>query len=164
MYGSGLRVSELVGLDLGDVDLRERRVRVIGKGNKERIVPLGDQAAMAVEAYLSVRERVARAGVHDDRAMFLSPTGKRMGVRAVQRSTKKSGALGAGRADLHPHALRHACATHLLDGGADLRAIQEAARSRVPLDDATVHARLDRPPHARLRRCASARAQAALKM
>jgi integrase/recombinase XerC len=125
MYGSGLRVSELVGLNFGDVDLHERTVRVVGKGNKERIVPLGEFAAVALEAYLAARDRVARAGVRDDRALFLSPTGKRVGVRAVQRLTKRSGALGAGRADLHPHALRHACATHMLDGGADLRAIQE---------------------------------------
>lgn len=125
MYGSGLRVSELVGLNFGDVDLAQKTVRVIGKGNKERIVPLGDLAARAVEAYVAVRDRVPKRGARDDRALFLSPNGKRLGVRAVQHLTKKSGALGAGRADLHPHALRHACATHMLDGGADLRAIQE---------------------------------------
>ncbi len=125
LYGSGLRVSELVGLNFGDVDLRERQVRVIGKGNKERIVPLGDLATSAVEAYVAVRDRIPKRGVRDERALFLSPNGKRLGVRAVQRLTKKNGALGAGRADLHPHALRHACATHMLDGGADLRAIQE---------------------------------------
>lgn len=127
MYGSGLRVSELCGLDLGDVDLRERRVRVIGKGNKERIVPLGDKAASAVQAYLAVREDVVDAGrvVREPRALFLSARGNRLGVRAVQTLTKRNGALGAGRSDLHPHALRHACATHMLDGGADLRSIQE---------------------------------------
>ncbi len=119
MYGSGLRVSELCGLDLGDVDLRERRVRVTGKGNKERIVPLGDKAAAAVEAWLEMRPNT------EERALLLSSRGRRLGVRAVQLMTKKSGALGAGRADLHPHALRHACATHMLDGGADLRSIQE---------------------------------------
>ncbi len=127
MYGSGLRVSELCGLDLGDVDLRERRVRVIGKGNKERVVPLGDKAAAAVEAWLAVREEVVAKGhsVREPRALFLSSKGNRLGVRAVQTITKKNGALGAGRGDLHPHALRHACATHMLDGGADLRSIQE---------------------------------------
>jgi integrase/recombinase XerC len=119
MYGSGLRVSELCGLDLGDVDLRERRVRVIGKGNKERIVPLGDKAAEAITAYLAERGR------SEERALLLSSRGKRLGVRAVQKMTKASGALGAGRSDMHPHALRHACATHMLDGGADLRSIQE---------------------------------------
>jgi integrase/recombinase XerC len=127
MYGSGLRVSELCGLDLGDVDLRERRVRVVGKGKKERIVPLGDKAALAVQAYLAVREEVVEHGrkVRAPRALLLSSHGNRLGVRTVQTITKRSGALGAGRSDLHPHALRHACATHMLDGGADLRSIQE---------------------------------------
>ncbi len=127
MYGSGLRVSELCGLDLGDVDLREHRVRVVGKGKKERIVPLGDKAARAVEAYLAVREDVVEHGrkVRTPLALLLSSRGNRLGVRAVQTITKRNGALGAGRSDLHPHALRHACATHMLDGGADLRSIQE---------------------------------------
>jgi integrase/recombinase XerC len=119
MYGSGLRVSELCGLDVGDVDLRERRVRVVGKGNKERVVPLGDKAAEAITAYLAER------GHPGEKALLLSARGRRLGVRAVQKMTKASGALGAGRSDLHPHALRHACATHMLDGGADLRSIQE---------------------------------------
>ncbi len=126
MYGCGLRVSELCGLDLGDVDLRERQVRVVGKGRKERIVPLGDKAAEAVAAYLPVRRDVPPpARPCDARALLLSAKGKRLSVRAVQLMTKRSGALGAGRADLHPHALRHSCATHMLDGGADLRSIQE---------------------------------------
>lgn len=119
MYGSGLRVSELCGLDVGDVDLRERRVRVVGKGNKERVVPLGDKAHEAITAYLAERGRAS------ERALLLSARGKRLSVRAVQKMTKASGALGAGRSDMHPHALRHACATHMLDGGADLRSIQE---------------------------------------
>jgi integrase/recombinase XerC len=127
MYGSGLRVSELCGLDIGAVDLRQRTVRVTGKGNKERIVPLGEKAAHAVEAYLRVRARVVRPGyaITDAGALLITARGKRLAVRAVQHMTKDSGALGAGRADLHPHALRHSCATHMLDGGADLRSIQE---------------------------------------
>jgi integrase/recombinase XerC len=127
MYGSGLRVSELCGLDVRDVDLAERFVRVLGKGNKERIVPLGEKAAKAVEAYLPSRMAVVREGkrVSDPRALFYSVTGKRMAPRLLQSITKENGMLGAGRADLHPHALRHACATHMLDGGADLRSIQE---------------------------------------
>ena len=119
MYGSGLRVSELCGLDVGDVDLRERRVRVVGKGNKERVVPLGDKAHEAITGYLAERGRTS------ERALLLSARGKRLSVRAVQKMTKASGALGAGRSDMHTHALRHACATHMLDGGADLRSIQE---------------------------------------
>jgi len=127
LYGCGLRVSELSGLDLGDVDLRERQVRVIGKGDKERIVPLGSHAADAVAAYLAVRLAVVapKRAVREPAALFLTVHGRRLAPRALQAMTKRYGALGAGRADLHPHALRHSCATHMLDGGADLRAIQE---------------------------------------
>lgn len=131
LYGSGLRVSELSGLSLADVDLAGRRARVLGKGNKERDVPLGGKCAEALADYLDVRGELAAArkpgpGAADDaRAVFLSARGRRLNVRAIQLLVSRYGALGAGRADLHPHALRHTCATHLLDGGADLRAIQE---------------------------------------
>jgi integrase/recombinase XerC len=126
LYGSGLRVSEAAGLNRFDVDLSEARVRVVGKGNKERIVPLGTKCVDALKAYLLVRgELAAKSATPDERALFLSPRGKRLGVRAIQTQVQRFGALGAGRADLHPHALRHTFATHLLDGGADLRAIQE---------------------------------------
>jgi integrase/recombinase XerC len=127
LYGSGLRVSELVGLDLGHLTLEEASLRVLGKGNKERIVPLGSVAKAAVERYLARRPelRHPRTGAQDERALFLSKKGVRLGVRRVQTLVQRYGALGAGRGDLHPHALRHSCATHLLEGGADLRAIQE---------------------------------------
>jgi integrase/recombinase XerC len=127
LYGSGLRVSELVGLDLGHVALDEASLRVLGKGKKERIVPLGSVAKTAVERYLERRPelRHPRTGAQDERALFLSKKGQRLGVRRVQTLVQRYGALGAGRGDLHPHALRHSCATHLLEGGADLRAIQE---------------------------------------
>jgi integrase/recombinase XerC len=130
LYASGLRVSELVGLDLGDVDtsLGEMgQVRVIGKGNKERVVPLGSEAVKAIRAYLGRRDELTnpKTGERDPRALFLSKRGARLGVRRVQTLVHQYGALGAGRADLHPHAMRHTCATHLLDGGADLRAIQK---------------------------------------
>jgi integrase/recombinase XerC len=126
LYGSGLRVSELCGLDLDHLELPDS-VRVIGKGNKERIVPLGSHAAAALEAYLARRGelRHPKTGAIDPRAVFLSRLGLRIGVRRVQTLVHSYGALGAGRADLHPHALRHTCATHLLDGGADLRSIQK---------------------------------------
>lgn len=126
LYGSGLRVSELVGVDIEHLDLPST-VRVIGKGNKERIVPVGSHAAAALERYLARRRELAhpKTGALDERALFLSRLGKRIGVRRVQTLVHGYGALGAGRADLHPHALRHTCATHLLDGGADLRAIQK---------------------------------------
>jgi integrase/recombinase XerC len=128
LYGSGLRVSELCGLDLGDVDLAAGggSVRVLGKGSKERVVPLGSKAAQAIGCWLERRGELvgARTGESDASALFLSARGRRLGVRRVQALVHRYGALGAGRADLHPHALRHTCATHLLDGGADLRAIQ----------------------------------------
>ncbi len=128
LYGSGLRVSELVGLDIDDVDFDADggRTRVIGKGRKERIVPFGSHAKNALTEWLVRRDelRHSKTGALDDRALFVSRLGKRIGVRQVQHLVRRYGALGAGRADLHPHALRHTFATHLLDGGADLRAIQ----------------------------------------
>ncbi len=126
LYGSGLRVGELVSLDLGEVDLRDAQARVLGKGRKERVVPLGQKCVDALNAYLAVRgELRTRKAPPDPAALFLSSRGRRLTVRAVQNLVRSWGALGAGRGDLHPHALRHSCATHLLDGGADLRAIQE---------------------------------------
>jgi integrase/recombinase XerC len=127
LYGCGLRVSELVGLDLEHVAFEREEVRVLGKGNKERLVPLGTKARDAVLSYLEQRPelRHERTGVQDASALFLGRRGTRLGVRRVQTLVQRYGALGAGRSDLHPHALRHSCATHLLEGGADLRAIQE---------------------------------------
>jgi integrase/recombinase XerC len=127
LYGSGLRVSEVCGLDLHAIDLAAATARVLGKGNKERIVPLGSKCVAAIQGWLEVRGRMVhpRKGTQDPLALFLAVTGKRMYVRAVHALVQSYGALGAGRADLHPHALRHTCATHMLDGGADLRAIQE---------------------------------------
>ncbi len=128
LYGSGLRVSELVGLDLDAIDLgRDPLVRVVGKGNKERVVPLGEKCAEALRAWLGRRDELGRDPVPaaDARALFLGARGRRIGVRRVQELVHRYGALGAGRGELHPHALRHTFATHLLDGGADLRAIQK---------------------------------------
>jgi integrase/recombinase XerC len=127
LYGCGLRVSELVGLDLDHVALEREEVRVLGKGNKERIVPLGTKAREAIVEYLKARPelRNERTGAQDPEALFLGRRGTRLGVRRVQILVHRYGGLGAGRSDLHPHALRHSCATHLLEGGADLRAIQE---------------------------------------
>ncbi len=127
LYGSGVRVSEVCGLDLGDVDLRAGEARVLGKGRKERMVPLGGKSIAALRAWLAVRSEVVhpKLGTQDPQAVFLGPRGTRLNVRSVQMLVRKYGILGAGRADLHPHALRHTCATHMLGGGADLRAIQE---------------------------------------
>jgi integrase/recombinase XerC len=126
LYGSGLRVSELSALDVNDVSLSAGEVRVLGKGRKERIVPVGSKAIESLSRYLEQRALLAKAGDPSaSRALFLGRRGTRLGVRRVQTLVQRYGALGAGRADLHPHALRHSCATHMLEGGADLRAIQE---------------------------------------
>ncbi|MCC6900515.1 MAG: tyrosine recombinase XerC [Polyangiaceae bacterium] len=127
LYGSGLRVSELSGLDLDAIFLEQGEIRVLGKGRKERIVPLGSRARAALEAYLPLRPelRHPKTDAQDPRALLLTRRGTRLGVRRVQVLVQRYGALAAGRPDLHPHALRHTCATHMLEGGADLRAIQE---------------------------------------
>jgi integrase/recombinase XerC len=127
LYGSGLRVSELCALELGAVDLAGASARVVGKGRKERVVPLGRACAVALARWLEQRPLMvhSRTGAQDPRALFLTTRGARIYPRAVQALVHRYGASGAGRADLHPHALRHTCATHMLDGGADLRAIQE---------------------------------------
>jgi integrase/recombinase XerC len=123
LYGSGIRAGELVALDVVDVDLAEGEARVFGKGSKERVVPLGSHAIAALSRYLPARAELADGAPPP--ALFLSSKGKRIGARAVQKIVKRAGMRGAGRSDLHPHALRHTCATHMLDGGAELRAIQE---------------------------------------
>ncbi len=127
LYGSGLRVSELCGLDVDALDLASGSARVRGKGDKERNVPLGGKCVAAIRQWLEERPRMVhpKTGKQDSKAVFLAIRGARIGPRAVRSIVHAYGASGAGRADLHPHALRHTCATHMLDGGADLRAIQE---------------------------------------
>jgi integrase/recombinase XerC len=123
LYATGLRVSELVGLDLGDVDLATRQLRTLGKGRKERIVPFGEKAAAAVREWLKARPR-PKTSRHAE-ALFLSPAGTRLTDRSVRRILNRALA-GAGVArHASPHALRHSFATHLLSAGADLRSIQE---------------------------------------
>ncbi len=126
LYGTGVRVGELASMDLGDCDFKEASARVLGKGGKERVVPLGRSALEALEEYLPERRGLlAKAKERDAGALWLSRRGTRLSVRQVQNIVRRHGTLGAGRGDLHPHAIRHTCATHLLDAGADLRAIQE---------------------------------------
>jgi len=127
LYASGLRVSELTGLNLADVDRKELMLRVRGKGNKERIAPYGGKAEQALEAYEPLRQEMLRkAGGRGDRqAVFLNHLGTRLTQRTVARIVKKYARLANVNWDLHPHSLRHAFATHLLADGADLRAIQE---------------------------------------
>jgi integrase/recombinase XerC len=119
-YSSGLRVSELTGLDVGALDLRENLVRVLGKGRKERIVPIGRKSHEALLAYLEARNLPDA-----DAPLFLNARGGRLTPRSVQRNLKNRLIKAGIIKDISPHALRHSFATHLLDGGADLRAIQE---------------------------------------
>lgn len=127
LYGAGVRVGELASLNMSDIDLSAGHARVRGKGDKERIVPLGGPCRQALADYLDERPQLrARKGpAQDPDALFLNYRGGRLGVRYVQVLVKRYGALATGRPDMHPHALRHTCATHLLDAGADLRSIQE---------------------------------------
>ena len=121
LYGAGLRVSELCGLNVDSVDFTEGLVRVMGKGRKERIVPLHRRALAAVSMWLSdAREDVVRADSPRN-ALFLNRRGHRLGSRDVRRILDNRVARG----HVHPHALRHSFATHLLEGGADLRVVQE---------------------------------------
>jgi len=127
LYASGLRVSELVGLNLGDIDRAGQMLRVLGKGRKERVVPFGSSAQAALEAYWPVRDEILnRPGAASElQAVFLNHYGDRLGARSVRSIVKKYSRLADVNWDLHPHSLRHAFATHLLADGADLRAIQE---------------------------------------
>jgi integrase/recombinase XerC len=124
IYGTGLRVGELVSLDLSTTDLEDMLVRVLGKGGKERIVPFGEPAAEALGHYLRDRAGWARKGPGTD-ALFLNARGARLTARSVHRMVRKYLNQAALHAGLSPHSLRHAFATHLLERGADLRAIQE---------------------------------------
>jgi integrase/recombinase XerD len=124
LYGSGMRVSELTGLDVDDVDLEEGSVRAVGKGSKERIVPLGRLAVKALEAYLT-RARPALAAPRSRGALFLNRRGGRL-TRQGSTNIIKDMARRAGiRKRVTPHMLRHSFATHLLEGGADVRVVQE---------------------------------------
>ncbi len=120
LYGCGLRISELVGLNLDDFDRTERWIRVRGKGRKERQVPYASKAAAALEKYLAIRE--SRAG---ENALLLNHRGRRLTDRGARGIVKLYSRIIAGDSSLHPHSFRHAFATHLLADGADLRAIQE---------------------------------------
>ena len=121
-YSSGLRLSELTGLDVDGVNLRDASVRVTGKGNKTRIVPVGSHALAALGAWLPERRALARGG---ETALFVGRNGRRLGPRAVQTRLKRR-ALELGLStNVHPHVLRHSFASHVLQSSGDLRAVQE---------------------------------------
>ncbi len=132
LYGSGLRVGELVGLNLGDLSIHEGLVRVVGKGRKERIVPFGSRATEALRDYLDVRGRHLRKTPETPakakfpaEAVFLNLRGGRLTARSIGNIVNRHVAQLAQRLRVHPHTLRHTFATHMLNAGADLRAIQE---------------------------------------
>jgi integrase/recombinase XerC len=141
-YASGLRLSELAGLNMEDIDLSTRRARVLGKGGKERLVPFNTSTASAIRAYLKDRETIVRAGAtrppvarrgkpverrrgRADEPLFVNYRGGRLTVRSIDRLVRRYAATTSRAGGVSPHALRHSFATHLLQRGADLRAIQE---------------------------------------
>ena len=135
LYATGMRVAELTGLDIADIDASRRLARVTGKGNKQRVVPFGDNAATALEAWLARRDELLKPGAaasasadssasSASEALFLGSRGGRIDQRQVRRVVERA-AQRTGDSDLSPHALRHSAATHMLEGGADLRVVQE---------------------------------------
>jgi len=134
-YASGLRLSELAALDVDDVNLSAQMARVLGKGGKERLVPFNSTTTASIRAYLGDRERMVRdargvrpirmRGKRSDEPLFVNYRGARLTVRSIDRLVRRYGAASGVRAGISPHALRHSFATHLLQRGADLRAIQE---------------------------------------
>ncbi|MBP5795463.1 MAG: tyrosine recombinase XerD [Bacteroidales bacterium] len=123
LYGSGLRVSEAVGLHISDIYLKERFLRIIGKGDKQRIVPIGGSEAAAIEAYLEVRE--VPAGPEYDDILFLNRFGKNLSRVSMFKMIKEQAVIAGIFKDISPHTFRHSFATHLIENGADLRAVQE---------------------------------------
>jgi integrase/recombinase XerC len=123
MYGSGLRIGEVVGTDVDDLELKARLVKVHGKGSKERIVPFGSKAEEALRAWLAVRGELVKDP--EEQAVFVNHRGKRITIRSVHRLFERYLRKAALRAGISPHTMRHSFATHLLNAGADLRGIQE---------------------------------------
>jgi integrase/recombinase XerD len=130
LYGTGLRISELCGLSLSDIDLRDCLLRAFGKGSKERVVPIGRMAVAALEAYFGpagrpLLEPERWKSRRDREAVFLNPRGGRLSRQGAWGVVRKYGTIAGVGAKLTPHVLRHSCATHMLDHGADLRSVQE---------------------------------------
>ena len=164
-YSSGLRLSELLGLDLGDIDLRDRTVRVTGKGRKTRIVPVGRHAADAIKRWLAERGGIAAV---DERAVFTGQGGRRLGPRIVQRRIARWARFMGLPVHVHPHMFRHSFASHLLESSGDLRAVQELlGHANISTTQVYTHldfqhlARVYDTAHPRARRKSRARARSA---
>ena len=126
LYSTGVRLSELTGLDLADVDFVDRSARVRGKGRKERITPIGGPALEALKEYLKTRaELIRKKEKPDEQAVWLNRSGTRLSGRSIQNMVRRYLRMVSEREKVSPHVIRHTFATHLLDGGADLRAVQE---------------------------------------
>jgi integrase/recombinase XerC len=124
LYATGARVSEVCGLDLEDLDFNRNTIRVLGKGNKERMIPMGAPAVKALNTYINTA-RPSLANEKSARSLFLGARGKRIDQRAVRTIVYEALSALEGVERMGPHALRHSAATHLLEGGADLRTVQE---------------------------------------
>ena len=162
LYGTGVRISELVGLSLGDLDLNDRMMRVFGKGSKERVVPVGRYAHDALVAWLQPEGRGAvepeRWASRDDAdAVFLNARGGRLSRQGGWGVLKKYGAQVGLGARLSPHTLRHCCATHMLEHGADIRAVQELL-GHASITTTQVYTRVSRATLVRAYRAAHPRA------
>ena len=145
LYASGLRVSELTQLDWHDLELEARTLRVMGKGGKERMVPFGEPAARALSRWLESWEEIHRGSAGADEPVFLNYRGGRLGARSVRRIIDRYVDAAALASGVHPHTLRHTFATHLLEGGADLRTIQELlGHSSLSTTQRYTHVEIDR--------------------
>ncbi len=125
LYATGIRVSELVALNLSNIDTQNGYVKVTGKGGKERIVPMGNKACQAMDKYLPARQKTIRKEPNQEPAVFLNKFGQRLTARSVRNIINKYVQQVALNQKVSPHTLRHTFATHLLNGGADLRSVQE---------------------------------------
>ena len=122
LYSSGLRLAEIAALDLKDLDLVTALVKVLGKGNKERLLPIGAKAIQALEAWLAVRQH---RDIEDEDALFLSQQGRRISHRSIQARLERLGLKNGASRRLHPHLMRHSFASHVLQSSSDIRAVQE---------------------------------------
>ena len=145
-YGTGIRLAELCGLDTDSIDYFEHVIRVLGKGNKERIVPVGRLALEAVKSYLPWRKKqLAECGIMTENALFINTKGGRLGRRSIQAAVTKHLKVVSEKEHLSPHVLRHTFATHMLDKGADLRAVQELlGHSSLSTTQIYTHVTMDR--------------------
>jgi integrase/recombinase XerC len=145
LYSAGVRVSELAGMNVGAVDDRNGVVRVLGKGGKERLVPIGTKALEALSAYRDALAQELGIGRHADGALFLNKDNGRLSTRSIARIVDKMARACGLAVPISPHAMRHSFATHLLDGGADLRAVQELlGHSSLSTTQRYTHVNIDR--------------------